>query len=110
MRVPYFLPLTLALSRQGREEARLPESFRRAKYFVGLKLALLLWLPALAASETSRAFSANFAFSAVDSSSSGASATPADHNKAPRCGGSNVHLRECSRSCSATVTVRHSLP
>ena len=75
-----FCPLTLALSRQGRENPS-PGIVRRAKYFVGLKLALLLWLPALAASETSRAFSANFAFSAVDSSSSGASAAPADHQQ-----------------------------
>jgi membrane protein DedA with SNARE-associated domain len=64
-----FCPLTLALSRQGRENPS-PGIVRRAKYFVGLKLALLLWLPALEASETSWVFSANFAFSAVASSPS----------------------------------------
>ncbi|MET0502391.1 MAG: DedA family protein [Candidatus Binatia bacterium] len=44
---------------------------RRAKYFVGLRLALLLWLPVLAPSVPSRVLSADFAFAAVDSSPSG---------------------------------------
>ena len=51
---------------------------------VGQFLALLLGLLVLAASETSRAFSANFAFSWSDSSPSGArgaSAAPADHQQ-----------------------------
>ena len=41
---------------------------RKLNIFVGQFLALLLWLLALAASETSWVFSANFAFSAVASS------------------------------------------
>ena len=50
-------------------------SLPRAKYFFGLRLALLLWLPLLAPSEAF-VFSANFAFFAVASSPAGVGEAP----------------------------------
>ena len=95
-----FCPLTLALSRQGRENPS-PGIVRRAKYFVGLKLALLLWLPVLAASEASTLLQANFAFFAVATSptaADGVSAAASDQRQSAA-----VRDFECSLGKSAAV-------